>query len=153
VLRAYRVHYRAQIVHPVFKGWQFVVWHAIGKPGAAFIKHDQSRKGAEPSQKSSESRLLPGQLDMRNPARNVNEIDLSFAHHLIGNVEITAPSVLSLGQHFHLVGVSLSTFSATFWISTISSPADSRCWQSGILRDILAADFGEVAEWLKAALC
>jgi hypothetical protein len=25
-------------------------------------------------------------------------------------------------------------------------------WQSAILRDILAA-FGEVAEWLKAALC
>jgi hypothetical protein len=42
----------------------------------------------------------------------------------------------------------------------IASTRQSQCrqlqiadWKTQILRDILALHFGEVAEWLKAALC
>jgi len=36
---------------------------------------------------------------VREPARHVNDIERPLTHHLIGDVDITAPDILRLGLH------------------------------------------------------
>jgi hypothetical protein len=39
--------------------------------------------------------LLPRHFKMANPARHQHEIDRSFADYLVGDVKVTAPSIIN----------------------------------------------------------
>src|SRR6516162_6376033 len=104
---------------------------------------------------------------MRDPARNVNEIERAFANDLIGDVHVPASSELGFWrnlQRLHCLHFPLHFRIDNYLLHRTASCRGCRSWQRPILRHIVRAsasparkchsgsEFGEVAEWLKAEL-
>ena len=98
-LRAGRVHHGPHVVHPLLEDRQLVHRHPIGEPGAALVEKDQPQERREPAEKGGLERVLPGQLEMSDPAGNEDEVDRPVADHLVGDVNVTALGVTSLRNH------------------------------------------------------
>jgi hypothetical protein len=47
--------------------------------------------------------LLPDHLDVRDPARPIDEVERALADHLIGDVDVAASRIASLRLHRHSV--------------------------------------------------
>src|SRR5262249_48714601 len=92
-LRTDRLEHGADVVHALLEGRQLVVGDAVGESCAALVEEDEAREGGEALEEVRHRRLLPHQLDVRDPARNVDEVARPLARHLIGDVEIAAPRV------------------------------------------------------------
>src|SRR5262249_48787666 len=91
------VHDRTDVIHPLLEGRKADV--AVGHPGAAFVEHDHAGKAAQPLEKVSVSRVLPGVLDMRDPARHIDEIERTLAEHLAGADDAAVLGVSGLRLH------------------------------------------------------
>lgn len=79
---------RTHIVHPQLERWQALVRHAVGEAGAAFVEQDQARERREPPQKVRVLGHLPALLDIRDPARNPDQVERPLPDNLIGDVDL-----------------------------------------------------------------
>jgi hypothetical protein len=66
---------------------------------AALVEDDQARESCQPSQEARQRRLFPGQLHMRDPPRDIHQVERSFTHNLVGNVHVPAAGVFGPGFH------------------------------------------------------
>ena len=98
-LRPDRVHDRADVVHPLLQDRQLVHGHPVGEPGAALVEDDQPCERREPPAKGRLERIVPGELDVRGPARHEHEVDGPVADHLVGDVDVAALGVPGLRRH------------------------------------------------------
>jgi hypothetical protein len=62
--------------------------HGIGHPRPALVKQDQARKRRKALEAEHEIRELPRQLDVRDPAGHIHQIDQPLADHLVGDVHV-----------------------------------------------------------------
>src|SRR5215210_40764 len=118
VLGADRVHDGANVVHPLLERRQLIVGDVVGEAGAALVEQDQARERREPPEEARQLRLLPHELDVRDPAGNVDEIERPLAHDLVGDVDVAASGVARLGRRHprtanrrHAVGTPFSSCS------------------------------------------
>src|SRR5262249_35192845 len=98
-LRTDRLEHGADVVHALLEGRQLVVGDAVGESCAALVEEDEAREGGEAVEEGRHRRLLPHQLDVRDPSRNVAEVGPPRARLLIGDVEIAPPRVPRLRRH------------------------------------------------------
>ena len=98
-LRADRLEHGAHIIHALLQGRQLVVRDAVGETRAALVEQDQAGERREALEEVRHRRLLPHQLDVRHPARHIDEVARPLARHLVRDVEFAAPRVAGLGLH------------------------------------------------------
>ena len=100
-LGADRLEDRADVVHPLLEGRQLGVGDAVGEPRAALVEEDEAREGGEALEEVHHRRLLPHHLDVRDPARHIDEVARTVARDLVRDVEVPAARVARLGLHRH----------------------------------------------------
>ncbi len=133
-LRAGRVHHGAHVVHPALQGREIVVGHRIGEPGPRLSNRISRENDARRSRNARESRLLPHHLDVRDPARHVDEVERAGAHDLIRDVDAVARGVSGLGNVHGNDGrpAASRSASAVFASRTLPARAASTICPNGI---------------------
>ena len=71
----------------------------VGKPGSSLLEQDETRVGGLAMQQASDARLLPEEVQVRDPAWDQHDVEGGFAHHLKRDAEVTALRVPRLGLH------------------------------------------------------
>jgi hypothetical protein len=71
------------------------------EPRATLIEDDHAAERREPPHPVAVEWVLPSEIDVRNPARDDDEIERPLADDLIGNVDVAALGVPCLGAHQH----------------------------------------------------
>ena len=71
----------------------------IGQSRPATVEKNQARERCKACQEVGKRLFFPGVLDVRYPPGHEDEIPRSIADHLVGDVNVSAPSVLGLGLH------------------------------------------------------
>jgi hypothetical protein len=75
----------------------------VGHARAALVEHDHAGKRPEPSEGTSQSLLLPGQLDMRDEAWDHHQIEGALTEDLVGDVDaIVGLRVAGLRHRLHM---------------------------------------------------
>jgi len=97
--RADRLEHGSDVVHPLLESRELVVGHTVGESRAALVEEDETREGGEALEEVRHRRLLPHQLDVRDPAGHVDEVARPLARHLVGDVEVAASRVPRFGLH------------------------------------------------------
>ena len=92
LLRSGGSHHRLHILDPLFERWR--PNGPVGQARAAFVEQDQPRERCEAAQETGIPRLVPVFFDIGDPAGNVNQVDRSGSHHLVGNAEFANLRVL-----------------------------------------------------------
>ncbi len=106
-LRADGVHHRPDIVHPLLEGGSGS--HRVRQPRAALVEHDQPGEAGQPLQEARDRRLGPLEVEVREPAPHVDEVEWALAQYLVGDVDIAALRVACLGsRHRGVFGQSAS---------------------------------------------
>ena len=95
--RSGRVQHGQDIVHLLFHRRQ--LRRAIRETCAARIEHDQARERGQPLEESREARFLPLVLDVREQARDEDEVGWAIADDLVGDVHGAALRIFRLGDH------------------------------------------------------
>ena len=93
-----RFHHRLQVAHRLLQARR--VAGPVGKPLAALVEDDQPREGGQAAQKARRRRILPQQLDVGDEARHQDQVERTFAVHLVGDVDSVGVGVA--GERFHL---------------------------------------------------
>lgn len=96
---ARRLHHRPNVVHPLFENRQSIRGNPVGKAHTALVKQDQARERGEATEEAALIRVLPGQLNVSDPARDEDQIDRPLTEHLVGDMNVAAFGVLRLGGH------------------------------------------------------
>jgi len=94
--RADGVHHRADVVHPLFERWQLIERHRVREPRSSLVEDDQPRERRESLQEARVIGLVPHELDIRDPARHVHEVERSLADHLVRDADVAAARVPGL---------------------------------------------------------
>src|SRR5439155_971601 len=71
----------------------------VGKPGSSLLEQDETRVGGLAMQQASDARLLPEEVQVRDPAWDQHDVEGGFAHHLKRDAEVTALRVPRLRLH------------------------------------------------------
>jgi hypothetical protein len=79
------IQYREHVVDPLLEHGERLLGHAIGKSGSTFVEQNQPRERRQPAEEACKQRLFPSELYIRNPAGDPEQIEIAFAHHLIGD--------------------------------------------------------------------
>ena len=87
-LRADIVHDRADVVHPFLERSDAV--GSIGEALASLVERDDAGERRKTAQKARVSNHFMHELDMRNEARNHDDVDRPVPHHLISDVDVAA---------------------------------------------------------------
>ena len=74
------------VVHPLLQGGQGMERDRIGHSGAALVEGDHPADRAQPVQIAGQSRLVPHDVDVLQPAGYEDDRVRSVAEHLIGDV-------------------------------------------------------------------
>lgn len=80
------VHHRSNVVHPGLEGRRLIVREGVGETGSPAVEHDQPGERRQGHQEAGLFRLLPGDLDVGEPGREIHEIDRPVADHLVRDV-------------------------------------------------------------------
>ena len=135
-LRSDGVHDDGQVVHPLLERGQLVVRHPIGKAGAALVEDDEPGERREPFEEPRQVGLLPRQLDVGDPARDVHKIEWPLPDNLVGDMQVAALGVMGFGHHGALIDRGVAQFSKLpAWPdSSTGWPSTSRrhCYNIGI---------------------
>ena len=75
----------------------------IGESEPATVEDDNTREGREASKEPCQRSLLPVQIELRDPARNPDEVG-PVAECLIGDLDLAARRVVGLRQCAHVQG-------------------------------------------------
>jgi hypothetical protein len=67
--------------------------HAIREARSPLVEGDQSRERREAIQEARKRGLFPRELDVRDPAGDINQVERAFADDLIGDVQVAAAGV------------------------------------------------------------
>jgi hypothetical protein len=97
--RSDRVQHCSHVVYPFLERRELLVRHAVGEAGAAFVEEDEPREGGEPLEEVRHGRVVPHELDVRDPTGHVDEVARSLADDLVGNVHVAALRVAGLRGH------------------------------------------------------
>src|SRR3989442_2780118 len=96
-LRARCLQDRAEIVHALLE--RRVADIAIREPRAALVEEDHAAEGCEAPHPVAVGRVLPGEVNVRDPARHDDEIERPLADDLVGNVDVAALGVAGFWGH------------------------------------------------------
>ncbi len=118
---ARRLHHRPNVVHPLFQNRQLIRGNPVGKAHPALVKQDQARERGEASEEAGLKGVLPGQLNVRDPARDEDQIDRPLTEHLVCDMNVAAFGVLRLWGH----GIILTDPRAVRRLHTADTPAGS----------------------------
>ena len=99
-LHAGGIHHRLHVVHPLLqRGWAA---HGVRQAGATLVEDHDARKRAEPLEQVGNLRHLPVVLDVRDEARDEDQIQVSLAEHLVRDVSVAAERVSGARRLGHL---------------------------------------------------
>ena len=98
-----RVHHRPYIVDP-----RLQVTHSdrVGRSGAALVEDDQSAERRQPLEVAGTRWVVPDQIDMRNRAWDVDDVEGTLSQDLVRDVDIATPRVPGL-RYLHAPGVTV----------------------------------------------
>src|SRR6266550_4318210 len=99
VLRPDCVEDGAHVVHPLLERRQPVGRNPVGHPCPALVEEDQSGERRQALEKARRLRLFPQELDVRDPAGDVDEVERPVADDLVGDVDIATLRVSGLRRH------------------------------------------------------
>jgi hypothetical protein len=91
-----RVEHGSHVVHPLLERRQAIRRNGVGETGAALVEQDQPGEAREALEDVGVRRLVPHQVDVRDPARYVDQVERPFAHDLVGDVQVATLRVASL---------------------------------------------------------
>ena len=80
------VHHRQHVVHPLLE--RLRGRDRVRQPAAALVEDDQPAERGEPPQEVRGRRVLPVLLDVRQPLRHQDHVDVAFADHLVGDAQL-----------------------------------------------------------------
>ena len=95
--RADCIHDSAQVVHPRLERRR--PGNAVRHAGSALVEQEEPREGAELLEPASEGRHVPPELDVRDEAGHVDEVERPAPEHLVGDGDFSAPCVQGFGTH------------------------------------------------------
>ena len=98
-VRAGSVHHRPDVVHARLE--RRVAGDAVGHARAALVEQKQTPQLHQPDEEAHNRRVLPAQLDVVREARDPDEVELSFADHLVCDVDFAAHRILRFRLHRH----------------------------------------------------
>lgn len=97
LLAAGCVQDRPGVVHSAFERWQLVIRDTIREPGSTPVEDDETEGGCQPAEEPRDRGLLPVQVEMGDPAGDVQQIEGAVAQDLVGDVDGAASRVAHLG--------------------------------------------------------
>ena len=80
------VHHRQHVVHPLLE--RLRGRDGVRQPAAALVEHDQPAERGDPAQEVRGRRVLPVLLDVRQPLRHQDHVDVAFANDLVGDAQL-----------------------------------------------------------------
>ena len=95
-LAADGVQNRSDVVHPLLERRR--PGHAVGHAHPALVEEDQARELGHSLAVAPELRQLPADLEVRERALGVDEIDGPVPDDAVGDVHVAAPSDLYVGH-------------------------------------------------------
>ena len=101
-LRTCGIHHGTEIIHPFLKRCH---GDAVRQAGAALVEHDQAAKRCETLEVATLGGIFPLQFQIRDEWRDVNEVEGTLAHDLIGDVHVARLRVPGLGDLDHAVSL------------------------------------------------
>src|SRR5438477_6479078 len=104
-LRPGGVHDRSHVVHARLQRWDAA--DAVGHSGSPLVEANESAERREPTVEGGHSRHLPGELNVRDEAGYVHDVEGSVACDLVGDADVAAARVTGLGVHGHILTGSL----------------------------------------------
>jgi hypothetical protein len=88
-----RVEDRADVVHALLEGRHRIGRDRVGQPDAALVEDDQPEARSEAVEEADDRRLFAVQVEMRDPARDVDEVGRRGPEHLVGDVVLATARV------------------------------------------------------------
>jgi hypothetical protein len=85
------VHDRADVVHPRLEVGEADV--AVGEPGAALVEADEPREGREPVEDARVGGMLAVDLEVREEARDEDEVERPVTRDGVRDVDVAASGV------------------------------------------------------------
>jgi len=95
--RTDRIEDGAHVVHARLERWKRAA--QIGQAGSALVEQDQPEALREPVVETAPVRRLPRVDEVRDVVRDVDEVDVAAAHHLVGDRDAAAPRVPNVERH------------------------------------------------------
>jgi hypothetical protein len=89
------VHDRANVVHACLE--RRYAGKAVGHTGAALVEEEQAAERGEPAEELPR-RSLPEQLHVVGQGGDVDQVERSLAHYLVGDVHVAAARVIRFGR-------------------------------------------------------
>src|SRR5207248_8493140 len=87
----------AEIVHALLE--RRVADVTVRKTRAALVEQDHPGEPREPTHPVAVKRILPREVDVRDPAGHDDEIERAIAYDLVGDVDVTALGVAGVSSH------------------------------------------------------
>src|SRR6266481_3481187 len=100
-----RIHHRANIIDPFFES---KFGDSIGESLAALVEYDHSRESGEPFQQMLVARHLPEKLDVRESARDQDDVARAVAEDAVSDVNVATLRILDLSFHGTRLAANLS---------------------------------------------
>ena len=91
------IHHRPGVVHPLVQIGQLA--ETVGQASASLVKHDNPRPRRQMIEPGCLIRGIPHVFDVRNEARDDDEVLRPVAEHLIGNVDVATFGVTNFRVH------------------------------------------------------
>ena len=70
-------------------------------PDPARVDDDEPPRAGQPAEESLHDRVFPVELEVRDPALEVDEVRLTLAEDLVGDGRVSVPGELRLGMVAH----------------------------------------------------
>ena len=96
-LRAHFVEHDGDVFHDRLERPDIVWCPPLGTAHPATIRNDQPTRPRKPPQEPRHGRVVPVELDVRDPAGHVDEVGLALTEDLIRKRRLAAPDELRLG--------------------------------------------------------
>src|SRR5712671_382084 len=100
-----RVHHRADVIDPFFES---KLGDSIGESLAALVEYDYPRESGEPFQQMLVARHLPEKLDVRESARDQDNVARAVTEDAVSDVHVATLRVLDLSFHGTRLAANLS---------------------------------------------
>ena len=94
--RPRRVENRVQVLHPRLQRRELAA--VIGETGSPLVEQDQPERTGEAEVEVAPPWILPPVHEVRGPLGHVHEVDVAFAHHLVGDRDSTVARVPDLWE-------------------------------------------------------
>jgi hypothetical protein len=105
---------------------------SVKRTVARLVEENHAAEGSKPPYPVAVERVLPREIDVRDPARDDDEVERPVPHDLIGNVDVAALGVTGFGTHADTLAPSIvagTEMSSTRGSRTVITPSRFRCTQ------------------------